>query len=183
MALLSRLNGTLGPVGRRYTNPLSLGLGGSTQTYTKNGQTWRSHTFTSSGTFVVYSNTQPFTVLCVSGGQGGGYCHPADCRPNGSAGPAVVSTSITPVVGNISVTVGAGGGGGAGTHQSGAGGGTSAFGSYLNSGSGSSVTSDVQAGTNVTYANGTYGYGGAAVYLSTGQTGGPGVVIIAYRLA
>jgi hypothetical protein len=183
MTLLSRVGGTVGPVGRKYTNPLSFATGGATQTYTKGGNTWQSHTFTGSGQFVVVSNSQPFTVLVVGGGQGGGYDHPADTRYNGASGGAVVSTSITPTIGTVNVTVGGGGGGGQGTHESGGPGGLSSFGAYLSSSGGGGVTTDVQTGTNVSYANSTYGAGGPVGYLTPGGSGRSGVVIIAYRLS
>lgn len=182
MVMLSRVNGWLGPTGRKYKNPFNAGTGGTEQTYTKsNGEIWKSHTFTGTSTFNVTSASNPFTVLVLSGGQGGGYCHPADCRPDGAAGPAKVQ-SITATEGVVNVTVGAGGGGGAGTHQSGAPGGASSFGAYLTSTGGGSVTTDVKTGTNQTWAGNGYGAGGAACYLCTGATGQPGIVVIGYRI-
>lgn len=184
MPMMSRMSGWSGPTGRIYTNPLSKGLGGATtNVYTKGLQTWISHTYTSTGTFTVLSNSQPFTVLVLSGGQGGGYDHPADIRGAGSSGPAVVSTSVYPALGVVNVTVGGGGGGGAAVHQSGGAGGTSSFGGYLVSSGGGSVTTDARLGTNETWAGQGYGGGGSSGYLTTGGSGQPGIVVIAYRIA
>lgn len=181
MVMLSRVNGWFGPTGRKYRNPFSAGTGGTEATYTKGSELWKSHTFTGTGTFNITSASNPFTVLVLSGGQGGGYDHPADIRGNGANGPAKVQ-SITATEGTVNVTVGAGGGGGAGTHQSGAAGGTSSFGAYLNSSGGGSVTTDVKTGTNQTWAGNGYGGGGAAGYLTTGATGQSGIVVIGYRI-
>lgn len=182
MVMLSRVNGWLGPTGRKFKNPFSAATGGTTIDYTKgNGEVWRSHTFTGTGTFTITSDSNPFTVLVLSGGQGGGYDHPADFRGPGANGPAKVQ-SVTATNGVVNVTVGGGGGGGQGTHQSGAPGGTSSFGAYLNSSGGGSVTTDVRTGSNQTWAGNGYGGGGAAQYLNPGNTGGPGIVVIGYRI-
>lgn len=182
MVMLSRVNGWLGPTGRKYKNPFNAATGGTETPYTKsNGEVWKSHTFTSPGQFLITSASNTFTVLVVGGGQGGGYDHPADTRYSGSAGPAKVQ-SISAAEGTINISVGGGGGGGQGTHESGGAGGTSAFGAYLTSPGGGSVTTDVRAGTNQTWPGNGYGGGGAVGYLTPGSSGQQGIVIIGYRV-
>jgi hypothetical protein len=159
--------------------------GGSTLEFARSGLgNWRSHTFTSPGTFSITGTAfEPFSVTVLSGGAGGGYSHPADPRGPGAPGPARESTSINVSSGNVSVTVGGGGGGGTGTHDGGQPGGTSSFGAFLSSSGGGSVTNNFRTGSNLTWAGNGYGGGGAACYLCTGGTGQAGIVFAAYRIS
>ena len=163
------------------TSAYNAATGGSVQTFARTGLgTWKSHTFTSTGTLAVTVANEAFSGVALAGGQGGGYSHPADPRGPGSNGGASSSTTLTIATGNTTCTVGGGGGGGQGTHQSGNPGGASSIGSYLSSGGGS-VTVAFYNGSNTTWAGNGYGGGGAAAYLSPGATGQGGIVFVAYR--
>lgn len=159
--------------------------GGSTLEFARSGLgTWRSHTFTSPGTFsIVGSAFELFSATVLAGGNGGGYDHPADRKYPGSPGPAKQSTAISVSSGSVTVTVGGGGGGGQGTHDGGGGGGASSFGSHLVSSGGGSVSNNFRTGSSLTWAGNGYGGGGAAAYLSPGGSGQQGIVFIAYRIS
>ena len=81
--------------------------GNSTQTYTDGGVEYKSHTFTSSGTFQVTSATAGSTVdvLLVAGGGAGGN----DNAGGGGAGGMIVQTGLAVSQQNYSIVIGAGG--------------------------------------------------------------------------
>ena len=158
--------------------------GGSPQgPFTYDERQWKSHTFTSPGTFSISKNFQKFNTVVTSGGQGGGYSHPADAKGPGAPGPARVVYGIDVSGTSVNVTVGGGGGGGAAVHQNGGGGGPSSFGSYAQSAGGSTGQKTwIRTGAQETYPGTSgWGNGGAAQYLATGQSGKPGVVVVNYQ--
>jgi hypothetical protein len=168
------------------TVPYNNAAGGTIREWTRvsDGTHWRSHEFTASAPITFSAVDQPVTFLAVSGGQGGGYSHPADARGNGANGNARVWTTTMPNAGAFNVTVGGGGGGGQQVHQDGAGGGASGIANIGDSngpGAGS-VTTDIRLGTNETWAGNGYGGGGAACYLCPGGTGQQGICVIAYQI-
>ena len=81
--------------------------GNSTQTYTDGGVEYKSHTFTSSGTFQVTSATSGSTVdvLLIAGGGAGGN----DNAGGGGAGGMIVQAGLAVTQGNYSIVIGAGG--------------------------------------------------------------------------
>lgn len=90
------------------TNPVFMSAtGGTTTTYSSGGFTYRSHTFTSSGTFTVSTVGSFGTVdaVIVAGGGGGG----TDRGGGGGAG-GMRTTSPTLAATSYGVTVGGGGG-------------------------------------------------------------------------
>jgi hypothetical protein len=166
-----------------YTHQYNDGSGGNITTFARSGSgQWRSHRFFSNATLTLTRANENSETLVVSGGQGGGYCHPADCRGPGAAGPAKVSTQHIPL-GARSVVRGGGGGGGAAVHQSGGGGGASSISGIISSSGGGTVQSLILDGVNRTFPGAGYGGGGAACYLCTGQAGQPGVAVAAYRIS
>ena len=88
--------------------------GGTETTFTKNGtETWKRHTFLSSGTLTITKSSVPFTVAVVGGGAGGGGNPDGFGRgPTGGNGGYHVSQQTIPV-GAQAVTVGGGGNPGA----------------------------------------------------------------------
>jgi hypothetical protein len=100
-----------------------LAEGGTVQTYTVGGTTYKSHTFTTSGTFSVTSGTSNVDYLIVAGGAGGGGGR--HCGAGGAGGMTSGTTSLN--IGNYSITVGGGGGGGAGGGGNGGTGNNSSF--------------------------------------------------------
>jgi hypothetical protein len=80
--------------------------GGTINTYTSGGNTYKSHTFTSSGSFIVNSGSKTVDVLIVAGGGGGG----ADNSGGGGAG-GMQASQATANLGSYSVVIGAGGAG------------------------------------------------------------------------
>jgi hypothetical protein len=82
--------------------------GGNTiQTYTIDGVNYKSHTFTSSGTFQVTaaSSTSAVDVLLVAGGGAGGN----DNAGGGGAGGLLAQTSVSVSAQNYSIVIGSGG--------------------------------------------------------------------------
>lgn len=166
-----------------YTHSYNNATGGNITTFARSGSgQWRSHRFFSNATLTMTKANEDSETLVVAGGQGGGYCHPADCRPPGSPGPAKVSTQHIPL-GGRSVVRGGGGSGAVQVHQNGAGGGTSYINGIIDSSGGSYVQSVILDGVNRTFPGSGYGGGGAACYLCTAQSGQPGVAVAAYRIA
>lgn len=93
--------------------------------YNGSGQTWRVHAFTASGTFNVTRSVNPFSVLAVAGGTGGG----DSFIGTGGNGGGVQSFTLTAAqcpVGPYGITVGARGPGPANPRQPG--GASTAFG-------------------------------------------------------
>ena len=81
--------------------------GGTTNTYTENGISYKSHTFTSSGDFVVTAGGF-VDVLLVAGGGAGGNWHAG----GGGAGGLIASEDLEVSATTYSIVVGAGGAGG-----------------------------------------------------------------------
>jgi len=79
------------------------GSGGTTNTYTENSKSYKSHTFTSSGTFTV-TTAGHFDIMMVGGGGGGGGHHAG----GGGAGNVVIIND-TISAGSYSLVIGAGG--------------------------------------------------------------------------
>ena len=86
---------------------VALPSGGSIQTYSG----YRSHKFTSSGTFTATSFISQVDALLVAGGGGGG----ADNSGGGGAGGMVVHTGINVSAQGYSISIG---GGGTGAYES-----------------------------------------------------------------
>lgn len=110
--------------------------GGTTEEYTDQwGDKWKSHTYSTAGTYTFTVNSIPSTdqsiksnnalrrleILIVGGGGGGAGGHDADWYGGGGggAGGVVLKANYTPSEGSNSIVVGAGGSGGngAGTGQ------------------------------------------------------------------
>lgn len=90
------------------TSPIFMSAtGGTTNTYTSGGFTYKSHKFTSSGTFTVtqLGDTPQVDVLVVAGGGGGG----SDRNGGGGAGGFRTTTQTLSSATGYTVTVGAGG--------------------------------------------------------------------------
>ena len=83
--------------------------GGTESTYTAGGISYKSHTFTSSGTFLVEGSGK-VDIMIVAGGAAGGGHGGNDGSGGGGAGGMVVQTDINAVPGSYSVVIGAGGG-------------------------------------------------------------------------
>lgn len=177
--------------------------------YNGTGQTWKTHTFSTSGTanLTVSVGSNPFTILACGGGGGGGGSNNAQ-HGGGGGGGRVGQGSITLPNGVNTVTVGAGGGGGGGNSNGAAGGnstissvsglggngGTGNGGGATPGSGGANLTSTIT-GSSVLYgqdapefnsgnvASGPGGGGrGAPVGTNTGSAGQTGRVIIAYRI-
>lgn len=147
---------------RSTTDPLT-STGDTATSYTAlNGDTWRVHTWTGSGSFVCGTNLS-VQVLVVGGGGGGG-----NFLAGGGGGGGLVynaSKAITP--GTYTVTVGAGGAGSlTPTSPGGNGGNSSALGiTAFGGGGGGSINSP---------AGGSGGCGGGGWTPGTGSQGGNG---------
>jgi hypothetical protein len=110
----------------------NIATGGNTLTnYTEGGIQYKSHTFTSSGTFTVTAlGSEPdFQIMVQGGGGGGGYTQLGRGFGDGSggAGGFATSTMLLPIA-SYQVTVGGGGSGVGGGGGNGGTGGQSSFG-------------------------------------------------------
>tara|TARA_Y100001937_G_C7116030_1_gene330162 strand:+ start:60 stop:2087 length:2028 start_codon:yes stop_codon:yes gene_type:complete len=86
--------------------------GGAINDYTDSGTVYRSHTFTSSGSFVVTNVGElggTVDILSVGGGGGGGYNPPSYAGSGGGAGGVHYRTGIPASVATYPVTIGGGG--------------------------------------------------------------------------
>ncbi len=110
-------------LGGAAPSPSFSASGGSTNTYTLNSVNYKSHTFTSPGTFTVSSGSASCDILVVAGGGGGGYSHGGG---GGAGGYRTVTQTLTGPL-SISVTVGAGGAVGTSPSRKGTNGGNSVF--------------------------------------------------------
>jgi hypothetical protein len=119
--------------------------GGTERTYTG----YKSHTFTSSGTFQITQGSPACDILIVAGGGGGGGRHHGG---GGGAGGVRVFTNQALTAGSYTITVGAGGGDVAAENVQGSMGNTSTFQSIASSSGG----------------------GGGAAYNLSGLSGGSG---------
>ena len=115
---------------------LALPSGGSIQTYSG----YRSHKFTSSGTFTATSFISQVDALLVAGGGGGG----ADNSGGGGAGGMVVHTGINVSAQGYTITIG---GGGTGAYESSGDGGPYAVNGTNTSAFGYSVTGGGRGGS------------------------------------
>lgn len=95
-----------------------IATGGTTTTYTDNGITYKSHTFTSSGTFTVSSlgSDNQLDYLIVAGGGGGSLDQSGGGGAGGyrttlgtNGGNSAAESKITATVQSYTITVGAGG--------------------------------------------------------------------------
>lgn len=79
--------------------------GGAESTAIVNGTTYRIHTFTTSGAFIVDAICDIDVLMVAGGGQGGGHA----CPGGGGAGGLIYKTNHTVTPGTYSIIVGAGG--------------------------------------------------------------------------
>ena len=147
------------------------GATGGTETVVSNyngtGQTWRVHTFTTSGNFTVTAGSQPFSVLLVGGGAGGAGGVGLQSAGGGGAGGRILDTNRTISPGTYAITVGNAGGGGAYNTQGPNGQNTTAFGlTAVGGGGGGRV--------NTTGSSGGSGGGGGPAAGGGGGTAGQG---------
>jgi hypothetical protein len=198
---------------KKVTPSFNAATGGTEATvtnYNGTGETWKTHTFDTSGTLTVTKSGLPFAVLACGGGGGGGGSNNAVHGGAGGGGKATKNTALTIPVGANAVTVGTGGAGGGG-NGSGSGGNPSSIGALITAaggagspanaggaygaGGGANLTDNIS-GANVLYgqdaavynagagAGAIPGGGGspAAVGTNGGGTGKNGRVVIAYRI-
>lgn len=179
----------------RFENYFTYANGGTISTVTENGQTFRVHTFTTSGTLTVIESG--YAEVLIVGGGGGGSGNYYDDGAGGGAGGLIYKNAFELTQGNMTVTVGAGGsasgggvggdggnsqigvltaigGGGGATHRSaglsgGSGGGSG--GQYSGTDNAVGGTGTVGQGNNGGTANGYSGSGGGGA----GQIGFPAV--------
>ena len=162
----------------------NLASGGTEATitnYNGTGQSWKTHTFTSSGTLTVTRGPNNFSTLIVAGGTTGtttGYYGPRSA--NGGNGASILtSTTATLSVGAQTVTVGAGGGNNSalGSYSSSSGtvtgGGGTGFVLYSAGGTGGAGLTSTITGTSTVYGGGGGG-GGGCEYFSGGNGGSGG---------
>lgn len=152
--------------------------------YNGTGQTWRVHTFTSSGTLDVLNDADPngFRVMVAGGGGSGGYSwHYGWTGGWGGRGETVTDDALMVSTGAISVTVG-----GASVFESltgrrGGNGGDAGDGYHGGGGAGyPCVASDIT-GSNVACYGGAGGAPGDPNG-NYGKPGGAGRVIVAYQI-
>jgi hypothetical protein len=115
---------------------------------------YRTHTFTSSGTFTVTSGVKSVELVAVAGGGGSGSSN--GCS-GGGAGGLVYNSAITVSVGATSVTVGGGGGGAPDRNSRGGPGGNSVFGSTTAIGGGGGGSENPGPGLNQGLSGGSGG--------------------------
>lgn len=90
------------------TNAYNDATGGTVKTFTKEGRTYRSHSFTGgTGTLTINKASVPFEVLIVAGGGGGGGAGNYSGSGGGGAG-GVIRKQLTLPTGVVNVKVGAG---------------------------------------------------------------------------
>ena len=142
---------------------VALPSGGSIQTYSG----YRSHKFTSSGTFTATSFISQVDALLVAGGGGGG----ADNSGGGGAGGMVVHTGINVSAQNYTITIG---GGGTGAFESSGDGGPYAVNGSNTSAFGYSVTGGGRGGSAGGANGNSGGSGGGGSGENANGTGGAG---------
>ena len=156
--------------------------GGSITTYTSGPTTYKVHTFTTSGNFVVTAGSADADVLMVGGGGGGG----SDNAGGGGAGGLLYYGTETPragsriglISGTYSIVVGAGGTGHRGVSSGGPpfgvnGSNTTAF-TYTAIGGGAGASSEGGAGSGPGAAGGSGGGGNGNADNTTPYTPGAG---------
>jgi len=181
--------------------------GGTIVEYTQGGKRYRSHTFTSGGTFIVVSKQtgMPFDIVGGGGGGGGGQgVNGEPCGGRGGYGPASQILNVALSVQSYSVYIGGGGSGASqeawGWGNGGGGGGTGMSPVFSTGGGGGGVgpgdenhrrTPSVGSpdgptlvntfnGSSVQYS-GAYGNGGCGS--ANGNGGGSGRLCIRYEIA
>ena len=153
--------------------------GGTESTYTAGGLSYKSHTFTSSGTFTVEGQGD-IDIMIVAGGAAGGGYGGNDGSGGGGAGGMVVQTAVSAAPGTYNVVIGAGGGatGGATRGNNGSNSSISLSGTTtaIGGGGGGSETNGARTGKDGGSGGGAGGYGVKAGGLGTngqGNNGGP----------
>ena len=153
--------------------------GGTESTYTAGGLSYKSHTFTSSGTFTVEGQGD-VDIMIVAGGAAGGGHGGNDGSGGGGAGGMVVQTGVSAAPGTYNVIIGAGGGatGGATRGNNGSNSSISLSGATtaIGGGGGGSEATGVRNGKDGGSGGGAGGYGVKAGGLGTngqGNNGGP----------
>jgi hypothetical protein len=145
--------------------------------YNGTGQTWRVHTFNSSGTFTVLSNNDPFNVFAVGGGGGGGGGTTGVNFGPGAASGVVRQGSYSLNNQAYTVTVGSAG---SGSRTNGSSGGTSSLGSVVSATGGGGSNRGQTGAANADFVGGSFatphsgGGAGAAGNGGGGSVGGPG---------
>jgi hypothetical protein len=99
-----------GPLG---FNDATGGTETTVSNYNGTGETWKVHTFTSSGTFTVSTSSEDFRVLVVGSGGGGGYCANSLFGGGGGAGRMIEDNARSISGGTHSIVIGNVGGNGA----------------------------------------------------------------------
>ena len=171
--------------------------------YNGTGQTWKIHTFTTSGTFTPSKAGQTFTAALGGGGGGSGQTAQGNLGGRGGHGIGATWTGLLTAQA-YTVTVG-GGGGGAGVDPwgwgNGGGGGTSSLGSVVSAGGGGggigpgdqnhpvypSIGSPDGPRQTYTTSGASVTYGGLGAncpggYNDAGAAGAAGSVVVAYRI-
>ena len=153
--------------------------GGTESTHTAGGISYKSHTFTSSGTFLV-DGSGNVDIMIIAGGAAGGGHGGSDGSGGGGAGGMVVQTAVSAAPGTYNVVIGAGGGatGGATRGNNGSNSSISISGATtaIGGGGGGSETSGARVGKDGGSGGGAGGYGVKAGGLGTngqGNNGGP----------
>lgn len=102
--MYAKANGEWAKVWPELFNAATGGLVTDVPNYNGTGETWRVHTFTSSGTLTVTSAPRPFRTLVVAGGAAGS----GQNRSGGGAGGVLPSDETVLPVGHCAITVGNG---------------------------------------------------------------------------
>jgi hypothetical protein len=103
--IISRFGAAISKRRSRY-NAASGGTEATISNYNGTGETWKTHTFTSSGTLTVSSSANTFRILTVGGG-GSGTVRQGDSYGAGGGGGGIVdNSSATLSIGSHAVTVG-----------------------------------------------------------------------------
>lgn len=174
------------PVGGLKYNAATGGTTADVANYNGTGQTWRVHTFTTSGTFTATTVVRAFSTLIVGAGGGcGSRGNGAGGGPGGGGGGGVTEdTAAVLTAGAHTIVVGSGGagGGGVGVHGvagasgggstidgSGSGGGTASAGVYATDSTPGATSGSPQSTAGAARVGvGGSGYGGGAGGVATG---------------
>jgi hypothetical protein len=160
--------------------------GGTTLEYNSGGKRYKSHTFTSNGTFTVTTvgdnidDRNKVDYLIIAGGGGGGYDRGGGGgaggfrTTNGTSGRnSSAASKITVTATSYGITIGGGGNGALGGTRAGVGANSSALG--VTSTGGGDGGSDANQGTNRQNAGNGGSGGGAGNPRASGSTPGPGI--------
>jgi len=138
---------------------------------------FRTHTFTSPGTFTLVSPaTAPLSLMVLGGGGGGGF---TNCAGGGGAGVLEGVLNTNYAAGAYPVTVGLGGNGGSAATGPATNGGDSSFGSLvaLGGGYGGTIAQPYNGGNGGCGGGGSYAYGLKGTGAPNGTEGGDGSVL------